>query len=64
MSKVEGYQLNIKVNRDNKKKSYWKPMLDKDKVPKEVNVQKDLRNQMSNDIKNIELFVKKSKILS
>lgn len=36
-------------------------MLDKDKVPEEVNVQKDLRNQMSNDIENIELFVKSSK---
>ncbi len=61
MSKVEGYQLNITINWDNKKSLIWKPMLDKDKVPKEVNVRKDLRNQMCNDIKNIKLFVKSQK---
>jgi hypothetical protein len=36
-------------------------MLDKNKVFEEVNVQKDLRSQMSIYIKNIKLFVKNPK---
>ncbi len=36
-------------------------MLDKDQVPEEVNVQKDLGNQMNNDIENMKLFVKTPK---